>query len=47
MGYVGGKDLKDYQSKARFIRITSAGLRESHVHDVTIVRESPNYPTRS
>ncbi|OYW61221.1 MAG: IMP dehydrogenase [Bosea sp. 12-68-7] len=47
MGYVGGKDLRDYQSKARFIRITSAGLRESHVHDVTIVRESPNYPTRS
>ena len=47
MGYVGGKDLADYQNKARFIRITSAGLRESHVHDVTIVRESPNYPTRS
>jgi IMP dehydrogenase len=47
MGYVGGKDLADYQAKARFIRITSAGLRESHVHDVTIVRESPNYPTRS
>jgi IMP dehydrogenase len=47
MGYVGGRDLEDYRSKARFIRITSAGLRESHVHDVTIVRESPNYPTRS
>lgn len=47
MGYVGGRDLADYQSKARFIRISSAGLRESHVHDVTIVRESPNYPTRS
>jgi IMP dehydrogenase len=47
MGYVGGKDLEDYRDKARFIRITSAGLRESHVHDVTIVRESPNYPTRS
>ena len=47
MGYVGGKDLEDYRNKARFIRITSAGLRESHVHDVTIVRESPNYPTRS
>ncbi len=47
MGYVGGRDLPDFQSKARFIRITSAGLRESHVHDVTIVRESPNYPTRN
>ncbi len=47
MGYVGGRNLEDYRSKARFIRITSAGLRESHVHDVTIVRESPNYPTRS
>ena len=47
MGYVGGKTLEDFQAKARFIRITSAGLRESHVHDVTIVRESPNYPTRS
>ena len=33
-------------SKAQFIRITNAGLRESHVHDVTITRESPNYPTR-
>lgn len=47
MGYVGGKDIPDYQAKSRFIRITSAGLRESHVHDVMIVRESPNYPTRS
>jgi IMP dehydrogenase len=47
MGYVGGADLLDFQRKARFIRITSAGLRESHVHDVTVVRESPNYPTRS
>ncbi len=47
MGYVGGKDLADYQDKARFIRITSAGLRESHVHDVMITRESPNYPGRN
>ena len=45
MGYVGGKDLKEFQEKARFVRISSAGLRESHVHDVTITRESPNYPT--
>lgn len=45
MGYVGGKNLKEFQEKARFVRISSAGLRESHVHDVTITRESPNYPT--
>jgi IMP dehydrogenase len=34
------------RSKAQFVRITNAGLRESHVHDVTITREAPNYPTR-
>ncbi len=47
MGYVGAADLAEFRDKARFIRITNAGLRESHVHDVTITRESPNYPTRS
>ena len=47
MGYVGAATLPEFQEKAKFIRITSAGLRESHVHDVTITRESPNYPTRS
>jgi IMP dehydrogenase len=47
MGYVGAATLPEFQEKAQFIRITSAGLRESHVHDVTITRESPNYPTRS
>jgi IMP dehydrogenase len=47
MGYVGAADLQEFRDKAQFIRITSAGLRESHVHDVTITRESPNYPTRS
>jgi IMP dehydrogenase len=46
MGYVGAADLAEFRDKARFIRITNAGLRESHVHDVTITRESPNYPTR-
>jgi IMP dehydrogenase len=46
MGYVGAKDLEHFRDKARFIRITNAGLRESHVHDVTITRESPNYPSR-
>ncbi|MFG1461391.1 IMP dehydrogenase [Xanthobacter sp. DSM 24535] len=44
MGYVGGADLTEFREKARFVRISSAGLRESHVHDVTITRESPNYP---
>ncbi len=44
MGYVGGATLKDFQEKATFVRISGAGLRESHAHDVTITRESPNYP---
>jgi IMP dehydrogenase len=43
MGYVGCADIKELQQKARFIRISNAGLRESHVHDVTITREAPNY----
>ncbi len=45
MGYVGAATVEEFQAKARFIRITSAGLRESHVHDVAITRESPNYPS--
>ena len=45
MGYVGGHTVQDFQERAEFVRISSAGLRESHVHDVAIVRESPNYPT--
>ena len=44
MGYVGAKDMQELHDKAQFVRITGAGLRESHVHDVTITRESPNYP---
>jgi IMP dehydrogenase len=44
MGYVGGRTLKDFRERARFVKITSAGLRESHVHDVAITREAPNYP---
>jgi IMP dehydrogenase len=44
MGYVGAKNLAEFHEKAQFVRITGAGLRESHVHDVTITRESPNYP---
>ncbi len=43
MGYVGGKDLKEFQQRATFVRISNAGLRESHAHNVTITRESPNY----
>ncbi len=44
MGYTGSKTLADFRTRAEFIRITAAGFRESHVHDVTITRESPNYP---
>jgi IMP dehydrogenase len=47
MGYVGGASLEEFRERAQFIRITNAGLRESHVHDVTITRESPNYPGRA
>ena len=43
MGYVGAENIVDLQAKAKFIRISSAGLRESHPHDVQITRESPNY----
>jgi len=43
MGYVGGQSIKDYQERATFVRISGAGLRESHAHDVSITRESPNY----
>ena len=45
MGYTGAATIADLR-KARFVRITNAGLSESHVHDVTITREAPNYPTR-
>jgi IMP dehydrogenase len=43
MGYVGVANIRDLQEKAKFIRISAAGLRESHVHDVIITREAPNY----
>ena len=43
MGYCGSKDIKTFWEKAEFVEITSAGLSESHVHDVTITKESPNY----
>ena len=43
MGYVGAKDILAFQEKAEFVEITSAGLKESHVHDVIITQEAPNY----
>ncbi|MFL6847794.1 MAG: IMP dehydrogenase [Sphingomicrobium sp.] len=46
MGYTGSTTIAELQKRARFVRITNAGLSESHVHDVAITREAPNYPTR-
>src|SRR5437763_18496 len=46
MGYVGATALEELHEKAEFVRVSAAGMRESHVHDVTITRESPNYPSR-
>ena len=43
MGYTGCRDIKEFQEKTRFLRVTAAGLRESHVHDVVITKEAPNY----
>jgi IMP dehydrogenase len=46
MGYTGSQTITELQKRAKFVRITNAGLSESHVHDVAITREAPNYPTR-
>jgi len=43
MGYVGSRTIEELREKARFVRISAAGLRESHVHDVIITKEAPNY----
>jgi len=43
MGYVGAHSVSELQQNARFLRISPAGLRESHVHDVIITKEAPNY----
>ena len=43
MGYTGCSDIADFQRRAKFLRVTTAGLRESHVHDVQITKEAPNY----
>ena len=47
MGYVGAADLREFHQKATFVRISNAALQESHTHNVTITRESPNYPTKN
>lgn len=46
MGYTGSATIEDLRERGKFVRITNAGLSESHVHDVAITREAPNYPTR-
>ncbi len=46
MGYTGAATIEELRTRGKFIRITNAGLSESHVHDVSITREAPNYPTR-
>jgi IMP dehydrogenase len=46
MGYTGSPTFRDLQRRAQFVRITNAGLSESNVHDFSITREAPNYPTR-
>ena len=43
MGYCGAETVDDMKTRAQFVRITAAGLRESHPHDVTITKEAPNY----
>ena len=43
MGYTGSATIAELRQKSRFVRITSSGLRESHVHDVIITEEAPNY----
>jgi IMP dehydrogenase len=43
MGYVGASNINEMREKAEFVQITSAGMRESHVHDVQITKEAPNY----
>jgi IMP dehydrogenase len=45
MGYTGNRSITEFHDKAQFVRVTSAGMRESHVHDVTITKEAPNYRT--
>jgi IMP dehydrogenase len=46
MGYCGAKNINVLHKKAQFIKVSSAGLRESHPHDITITKEAPNYGIR-
>ncbi|MBQ8935278.1 MAG: IMP dehydrogenase, partial [Oscillospiraceae bacterium] len=46
MGYCGAADIPTLQESAQFVRITSAGLKESHPHDISITKEAPNYSVR-
>jgi IMP dehydrogenase len=46
MGYCGAANLQELKEKARFLRVTSAGLQESHPHDIVITKEAPNYVMR-
>ena len=43
MGYTGSSNIEEMRTRPQFVRITNAGVRESHVHDVTITKEAPNY----
>jgi IMP dehydrogenase len=43
MGYTGSRNITDMRTRPVFVRITNAGIRESHVHDVSITKEAPNY----
>ncbi|MCB1492372.1 MAG: IMP dehydrogenase, partial [Rhodobiaceae bacterium] len=45
MGYTGAATIADFKENAQFVRISNSALRESHVHDVAVTRESPNYPS--
>jgi IMP dehydrogenase len=46
MGYTGSVDMETMRTQPQFVRVTSAGMNESHVHDVSITKEAPNYPVR-
>jgi IMP dehydrogenase len=46
MGYTGSVDIQTMRTKPEFVRVTTAGMNESHVHDVSITKEAPNYPVR-
>ncbi|PKL15234.1 MAG: IMP dehydrogenase, partial [Spirochaetae bacterium HGW-Spirochaetae-6] len=43
MGYVGAKDVPDFQNKAKFVKISGASLKESHPHNIMVTKEAPNY----